>query len=114
MAIKHFGSCTKNKPISNDKVTSGHLRHSLPGTLCRLLSLPAAAVPAAPTPLGLPQEGPQPTQAPSAGGISSRLEFAAAPLLPREPFRGNLSLIHPGNNSGLGPVIPPLLDFGLF
>lgn len=31
MAIKHFGSCTKNKPISNDKVTSGHLRHSLPG-----------------------------------------------------------------------------------
>ena len=30
MAIKHFGSCTKNKPIGNAKVTSGHLRQSLP------------------------------------------------------------------------------------
>lgn len=40
--------------------------------------------------------------------------ICCTPLPPWQPFRCNLSLLHPGDNSGLGHIIPPLLDFGLF
>lgn len=63
MAIKRFGSCTKNKLICNAKVTGGHLRQSLPWDqvpvqgpqFCQQLPTLQPS-----TLLGLPQEGPQP------------------------------------------------------
>lgn len=70
MAIKHFGSCAKNKPIGNAKVTGEHPTQSLswdqvPAQAPRVLQQLPTLQP--PTLLGLPQEGPQPTQPPSLG-----------------------------------------------